>query len=548
MLINQFNNPTDDFYDENNSDELDNNSVSDQFESEEMVIAEIEAYNDIYNKNIVSFDPAQNELFKKNPLFLYKCYRLELIVLSCLVHKIPGYEIARRILNKEDFTGINRYIFQCLTNDLYVNQTDGSIDNIQTWINENFSLDNSQQDSLTEVCSYIRAHTNISADNFAKFLNNLIEHSKFRSVYYLTYNFFNDANFDNKNINGPLIPLDRFEKQINEIVNRSIQTDLDSIDKIADDFLTKINNLINAKKNNIYSTGYAGLDKYLSGLVPGNLVVIAARPGRGKTAFALNILYNIANELNEYKKAVKDDLDNYNLDDELNEDNDICLFYSIEMNSDEILARLGSLHSNVSFKLSTATQIYSSKTSSYQKFANGIKVLKDLPIYINSSPQTSIKTIYNDLHYLASINKIPKIIIVDYLQLINTHDLDAVKNRSRHEAIGFISGSLKRIAKQYNVPVIALAQLSRRIEERKGADAVPILSDLRESGSIEQDADIVMFIHSSTPNKKGQDVDTYEMEKKLDVVMHIAKNRSGPTGQVKFIFDKEHSKFEEDKD
>lgn len=537
MLINQFNQSLDDEI------EYDSNDDSDIIEDEELAIAsEIESFSDIYSKNIATFNPAQNELYKKNQLFFYKCYRLELLVLSCLVHRIQGYEMARRILDGSDFTGINRYIFKCLTTDLYLGEIDGSIDSIQSWINENFTLENKELDSLNEVCSYIRAHSNISPDNFAKYLKSFVEHSKFRSVFYLSYDFTQEVNFDNKNLNGPLMPLIKFEKQINEIVNRSIQTDLDSIDKIADSFLEKINNLVINKHNNIYSTGYPGLDKYLSGLVPGNLLVIAARPGRGKTAFAINILYNLARELKSLKLQREADHEDF----DTNKEDEICLFYSIEMNADEILSRLGSLHSTVSFKLSNALEVYIKRQKNYRQFAEGINELRELPLFINSSPQTSIKTIYNDLHYLASIKKLPRLIVVDYLQLISTDDLDSSKNRSRHEAIGYISGSLKRIAKQYNVPVIALAQLSRRIEERKGADSIPILSDLRESGSIEQDADIVIFIHSSTLNKKQNEEDFQEVENKIDVVMHIAKNRSGPTGQVKFVFDKEHSKFLED--
>ncbi|WP_027121783.1 DnaB-like helicase C-terminal domain-containing protein [[Mycoplasma] imitans] len=541
MLINQFNQSLDD-----EIEDVSNNN-SEVIDSEESIVAEIESFTDIYNKNIISFGPAQNELYKKNQLFFYKCYRLELLVLSCLVHRIQGYEMARRILSANDFTGINRHIFNCLTTDLYLDQTDGSIDSIQSWINENFSLDSSQIDTLNEVCSYIRAHSNISPDNFGKFLKSLVDHSKFRSVFYLSYDFSQEVNFDTKSVNGLLLPLNKFEKQINEIVNRSIQTDLDSIDKIADSFLEKINNLVINKHNNIYSTGYSGLDKYLSGLVPGNLLVIAARPGRGKTAFAINILYNLAQELRSLRlqrEAKQDELESIDFD--TNKQDEICLFYSIEMNSDEILSRLGSLHSTVSFKLSNALEVYIKRQRNYRQFAQGINELRELPLFINSSPETSIKTIYNDLHYLASIKKVPRLIVVDYLQLINTDDLDSSKNRSRHEAIGYISGSLKRIAKQYNVPVIALAQLSRRIEERKGADSIPILSDLRESGSIEQDADIVIFIHSSTPNKKQNEEDFQEIQNQIDVVMHIAKNRSGPTGQVKFVFDKEHSKFIED--
>ncbi|QZX49042.1 DnaB-like helicase C-terminal domain-containing protein [Mycoplasma sp. E35C] len=545
MSINQFD---DNFNDEINNDELNESTDISAVDNDNVAEEEILALSEIYNKDIISFNPGEQELYRKNAMFLYKCYRLELYVLSCIVHRVSGYEVAKRMLTPSDFMGVNRRIFECLTNDLYLNQTDGSIDDIQIWLQNNFNLDKVQLDVLDRVCAYIRANNNISSENFSKFLDSLIEHSKFRSVFYASYNFFENIDYDETSKYTPSNRLRNFERIINEVVNRSVQSELVTIKDIANNFLIKIGNLISNKNQQSYSTGYYRLDQYLSGLVAENLLVIAARPGRGKTAFALNILYNVAQKLREqqieeYENQQAQWDDNYQQD--LDKPQEVCLMYSIEMGDTEIFSRLASLHTNISFKISTALNMYQKDQVKFKSFEKGASdFTNDWPIFINASPQTSIKTIYNDLHYLTSKNVIPRLIIVDYLQLINTNDIDDIRARNRHEAVSYISGSLKRIAKQYKVPVIALAQLSRKVEERKGSDAVPILSDLRESGSIEQDADIVMFIHSNNPNKK--DEEEKREDDIIDVKIVIAKNRSGPTGTVNFEFDKKHSKFREE--
>jgi len=250
-----------------------------------------------------------------------------------------------------------------------------------------------------------------------------------------------------------------------------------------------------------------------------DLIILAARPAMGKTAFALNLALNVA-------KTGKH-----------------VLVYSLEMGNEQLFDRLLSIESKI--KLS-AIKDGTLKDSDYTDLGNGMGRLAELPLYISDSSSVNILEIKAVARRLKAEGKLD-FMMIDYLQLINP---TAGSKKSREQEISEISRSLKIIAKELNIPIITLSQLSRSVEQR--TDKRPILSDLRESGAIEQDADMVMFLYrekyynkdnnmeqsgdnsnSGIPNKyiqsQQQKSDDDELEK-VEVI--IGKHRSGPTGTI----------------
>jgi len=239
-------------------------------------------------------------------------------------------------------------------------------------------------------------------------------------------------------------------------------------------------------------TGLTGVDNILSGMLPSNLIILAARPATGKTAFALNIASNLAIK---HKKKVA--------------------FFSLEMSKEELVDRLIVNQADVdAFKLKTGRL-----TTDFDipKISEAMGVLAEADIFIDDSPGLSIFDMRTQARRLMMQQHID-ILIVDYLQLAHGRTKD-----NRVQEVSEISQGLKNIARELKIPVIALSQLSRQVENR-GGDKVPQLSDLRESGSIEQDADVVIFLY-----RKNEDV--------RDIVdVKIAKHRNGPVGNVSVAF------------
>lgn len=239
-------------------------------------------------------------------------------------------------------------------------------------------------------------------------------------------------------------------------------------------------------------TGLTGVDNILSGMLPSNLIILAARPATGKTAFALNIASNLAIK---HKKKVA--------------------FFSLEMSKEELVDRLIVNQADVdAFKLKTGRL-----TTDFDipKISEAMGVLAEADIFIDDSPGLSIFDMRTQARRLMMQQHID-LLIVDYLQLAHGRTKD-----NRVQEVSEISQGLKNIARELKIPVIALSQLSRQVENR-GGDKVPQLSDLRESGSIEQDADVVIFLY-----RKNDDV--------RDIVdVKIAKHRNGPVGNVSVAF------------
>jgi len=255
-------------------------------------------------------------------------------------------------------------------------------------------------------------------------------------------------------------------------------------------------------------TGLVKLDNLTGGFQRSDLIILAARPSMGKTAVAMSMARNAAID---YKKAVA--------------------FFSLEMSATQLVMRLISAEAKVDqHRLRTGDL----KNEHWQQIVSTIHRLTEAPIYIDDTPALGIMELRARARLMKREHNI-ELIIIDYLQLMH-----APKAESREREISMISRGLKQLAKELDIPIIALSQLNRSVESR--GDKRPMLSDLRESGSIEQDADVVMFVHR--PEYYGITVDEDGLPTEGTAEMIIGKQRNGPTGTAKLAFIKEFARFE----
>lgn len=298
--------------------------------------------------------------------------------------------------------------------------------------------------------------------------------------------------------------LDKAEKNIFDISQEKSGDEIKPINLVLQDAYDMIESLYTNKSEVTgITTGFADLNKKINGLQRTDLILVAARPAMGKTAFSLNLVQNAA----------------------LKGDASVAVF-SLEMSKEQLVQRMLSAQSNVELsKIKTGTL----GESDWPRIIDAMAVLSESNIFIDDTPGIKISEIRSKCRRL-KIEKGLDLILIDYLQLMEGEG----KNENRQQEIAKISRSLKILAKELNCPVVALSQLSRSPELRK--DHRPILSDLRESGSIEQDADIVMFLYR----------DEYyhdDSEKKNIGEVIVAKNRHGETGTVELVWFGQVQKF-----
>jgi replicative DNA helicase len=250
-------------------------------------------------------------------------------------------------------------------------------------------------------------------------------------------------------------------------------------------------------------SGYPDLDKMTSGFQRSDLIILAARPAVGKTAFALNVAQNIAVRAGE-----------------------TVAIFSLEMGKEQLVQRMLCAEANIDAGKMRSGFL---EEDDWPKLTMAVGTLSEAPIFIDDTPGITVHDIRAKCRRLKAEHGIG-LILIDYLQLIQGRG----KGDNRQQEVSEISRTLKLIARELNVPVIALSQLSRSVEQRQ--DKRPMMSDLRESGSIEQDADIVSFLYRD-------DYYNPESERKNIIEVIIAKQRSGPTGTVELVFLKNFNKF-----
>jgi len=310
--------------------------------------------------------------------------------------------------------------------------------------------------------------------------------------------------------NDVLDEIDRAEAAIFKLAEKRFSKSYRKIDELvheAYDIIQKLSSRDHSQPSGVPS-GIKKLDEMLGGFQNSDLIIIAARPSMGKTALGLSIASNAALH--------------YNVP---------LAFFSIEMAASQIVVRLLSGEAKINQQNIRTGQL---NQNDHHKIVQALGRLQDAPIVIDDSPMLNILELRAKCRRLKAEHNI-KLVIVDYLQLLH-----APKAESREREISIISSTLKQIAKELEIPVVALAQLNRSVDSR--TDKRPMLSDLRESGSIEQDADVVMFVNRPEVYKLEEFSDGQTTEGKGELI--VGKQRNGPTGTVRVAFQKDYARFE----
>jgi len=299
--------------------------------------------------------------------------------------------------------------------------------------------------------------------------------------------------------------LDEAEKAIFSVSERRTTRELQTIREALSDYYDRIDALATRGEGAIgVPTGFIDLDRLLSGMQPSDLLIVAGRPGSGKTAFILSAAKNAAQK---HKQHVA--------------------IFSLEMSNEQLVQRIIAQETGIDSQRLRTGQL---DPDEWPLFAQAIEVLSDTIIFLDDTPSLTplqLRTKCRRLHMEFQLD----LVLVDYIQLMSS----GIRSENRVQEVSYISRNLKMLARELNVPVLAAAQLSRAIEQRQ--DKEPQLSDLRESGSLEQDSDIVMFIHR--PELYDQDT----LKKNLAQIK-VSKHRNGPVGTIELVFRSQIAKFE----
>lgn len=309
--------------------------------------------------------------------------------------------------------------------------------------------------------------------------------------------------------------LQEAEGQLFQITHRNVKKDFSSIDSVLADAMTRIKTAASrAKGMSGLASGFKALDDVTSGWQKSDLIILAARPAMGKTAFALSMAKNIA----------------------VNNNTPVAVF-SLEMSNVQLVNRLISSVCEI-----PGHKLRDGRLAPYEWniLDQKVSALQNAPIYLDDTPSLSITEFRSKAFRLKSEHDI-QLIIIDYLQLMNA---SGIKFGNRQEEISTISRNLKAIAKELDIPIIALSQLNRSVDSREGGyeGKRPQLNDLRESGAIEQDADIVCFIHRPEYYKIYEDPQHNDLHGVAEII--IAKHRNGGVGDVRLAFRSELALFD----
>ena len=362
-----------------------------------------------------------------------------------------------------------------------------------------------EKDIPAEVCSleFIRdIITAVPTSANVKYYANIVyEKAVLRRLIKTTESITNECYLDKEKLE---VILEQTEKKVFDIIQNRSSGDFVSIKDIVIKSLESIESAAKSKGSVTgIATGFYDLDYKTAGLQPSDLILVAARPSMGKTAFVLNIA--------EYV-AVKSNI--------------TTAIFSLEMSKDQLVKRIISMNSKVD---SQAIRSGDLKDEDWIKLVESARMIGNSNLIIDDTPGISISELRSKCRKFKLENNLG-LVIIDYLQLMS----GSKKSESRQQEISEISRSLKALAREISAPVIALSQLSRAVEQRP--DKRPMLSDLRESGAIEQDADVVMFIYRDDYyNHDSEDAGISEII--------IGKQRNGPTGTVKLAWLSQFTKF-----
>lgn len=434
-----------------------------------------------------------NEIDKKPP----QNVEAEQCLLGCLMlDKDAIIKIVDFIKPEDFYKNTHQDIYQCMY-DLYARGTPIDIISVSSRLRERSRLEEIGGSAyLTLLINTVPTATNVSS--YAK----IVRQKKILRDLISTSQEIGLSAFDETQDVDTL--LDKAEKSVFDIGQRALTQTFVPIKDILPETFERLDALSKFQGSlRGIATGFRDLDNKLSGLQKSDLIILAARPGMGKTALALNIAKNVA--VKEQKPVG---------------------FFSLEMGKDQLVERLVSAVGNIdSWNLRTGRL----QDDDFQRIQHAMGILSEAPLYIDDAGSVNLLQMRAMARRLQA-NKGLSLLIIDYLQLMQPMN----RHASEVQQITEITRGLKILAKDLNVPVLVLSQLSREIEKR--TPQIPKLSDLRQSGSIEQDADVVMFIYNE--NKDEENSLNQDIAK-----VKIDKHRNGPTGQIELYFDKGRSSF-----
>ena len=327
-----------------------------------------------------------------------------------------------------------------------------------------------------------------------------------------------------ENLNGNDV-VDLVEKKLYEITQNSQSIDFKDAPKITDDTMAYIEEMRETGDAILVGvdTGYAELNKMTTGFGKGDLVIVAARPAMGKTSFALNMVQNLL----EKGKGVA--------------------FFSLEMPAEQLMLRLLSVQTSIQLQ---RLRVGDMTPEEYKRLNDAVDKMRHSKLFVDDHGSVNIHQLRSKLRKLKSRHPEIELAVIDYLQIMN-----GTGGKDRHLEVSEISRGLKMLARELEIPIVALSQLNRSLESR--SDKRPMLSDIRESGSIEQDADIILFVYRNDvylyKEEKEREkeaisngkefISKYVEKEEEEAEIIIGKQRNGPTGHVKLMFQKKFTRF-----
>ena len=430
-------------------------------------------------------------------------------------------EISLIISNKNFYDPMHQKIFKAIENLIYKGMLANPITLKNFFENEKDDLD---------IPDYL-----VKITKFSTSTRQSIEYSKLiydlyvkRELIKISDNIIDTAKLNDLNNDGQQI-IENFEKSLFDLAEKGSFNS--SIVKFDEAMRQTIEMASNAYKNEEgivgVPSGLRDLDDRLGGMHKSDLIIIAGRPSMGKTALATNIAFHAAKNIQDKGE------------------NSCIAFFSLEMSSEQLSTRILAEQSRIK-----SNDIRRGKISEdqFDKFIETSKNISELPLFIDETPAISIAALSNRARRIKRIHGLD-MVVIDYIQLMkgtNTKD-------GRVQEISEITQGLKALAKELSVPILALSQLSRAVEQRD--DKKPLLSDLRESGSIEQDADVVIFVYREAYYLKNKEprpatVEHAEWQAKMNEISHLAellilKQRHGPTGNIMLEFEEMFTKFKD---
>jgi len=425
----------------------------------------------------------------------------EKMILSCLLVNYEAVETTIQSLSTEAFYFKNHQEIYKSIIQMYQKQIPIDGLTLATFLQDNGNLEEIGGvkvliDLITQVPNliYLEEYIRLVKEKFIR-----------RSLIKLGYEIINSGYITNISLENILTD---FETKLFNITNEMTTSKLFNGAELLNSIFAELKNKSLNPSLPGLSSGFYDLDSIIQGFQKSDLIIIAGRPSMGKTALSLNIMLNIIKNL------------------ELP-----VLFFSLEMSKEQIMYRLLSMETNISQIRLKSGKLYD---QDWSKLTQTIQSISKFPFFIDDTSNLSIQDIRLKLKTLLFEQNKIGLIIIDYLQLMKSSNL---RIDNRVQELSEITRSLKILAREFNIPVIALSQLSRSIENR--IDKRPMLSDLRESGSIEQDADLVLMLYRNQLANQNH-INTSDTQ---SIELIVAKQRNGPTGTIKLNFDQNINKF-----